>query len=302
MKRKFLSQSQKKRHFRPEQVVYLDVRKDAMQFQQRELRVLVGRRVRVVFRNPQEMPHNVVFIKGDVNKFGAKVDKMLLTNPKAAQLDYIPQKTKVVIAASKILNQGGKQNIDFVAPKKPGRYPFVCTFPGHWRIMQGVLVVHEPKIYFKGDTANGVINIFGGIHHHNFFRDFAKIDGGVINKSTGNAVFYTQNQKEIKWDNIQTLVLCNNKPFHQETKKKIFDKVNSGMGLLILHASTWQKNRWKQYNQVLVGGQSRSHEKYGNFDVIVTKPTHPIMEGVSSKFVILDELFRFQKLPKCYRD
>ena len=29
----------------------------------------------------------------------------------------------------------------FNAPKKAGRYPYVCTFPGHWVIMQGVLVV-----------------------------------------------------------------------------------------------------------------------------------------------------------------
>ena len=23
----------------------------------------------------------------------------------------------------------------------PGAYPYICTFPGHWRIMQGVLTV-----------------------------------------------------------------------------------------------------------------------------------------------------------------
>ena len=29
----------------------------------------------------------------------------------------------------------------FVVSEKPGRYPYLCTFPGHWRIMRGVLVV-----------------------------------------------------------------------------------------------------------------------------------------------------------------
>ena len=30
---------------------------------------------------------------------------------------------------------------EFTAPKQPGRYPFLCTFPGHWRVMKGVLIV-----------------------------------------------------------------------------------------------------------------------------------------------------------------
>ena len=29
----------------------------------------------------------------------------------------------------------------FQAPKQPGIYPYVCTFPGHWIIMKGVMVV-----------------------------------------------------------------------------------------------------------------------------------------------------------------
>jgi azurin len=29
----------------------------------------------------------------------------------------------------------------FTAPKKPGDYPYICTFPGHWIIMKGVMVV-----------------------------------------------------------------------------------------------------------------------------------------------------------------
>ena len=29
----------------------------------------------------------------------------------------------------------------FTAPKEPGHYPYICTFPGHWIIMKGVMVV-----------------------------------------------------------------------------------------------------------------------------------------------------------------
>jgi azurin len=31
--------------------------------------------------------------------------------------------------------------IHFNAPEKAGRYPYLCTFPGHWRLMQGEMVV-----------------------------------------------------------------------------------------------------------------------------------------------------------------
>ena len=29
------------------------------------------------------------------------------------------------------------------APKTPGRYPYLCTFPGHWKLMNGGLIVEE---------------------------------------------------------------------------------------------------------------------------------------------------------------
>ncbi len=31
----------------------------------------------------------------------------------------------------------------FKAPSKPGIYPYVCTFPGHWVIMNGIMVVAD---------------------------------------------------------------------------------------------------------------------------------------------------------------
>jgi azurin len=34
-----------------------------------------------------------------------------------------------------------QMSIYFDAPAKPGRYPFLCTFPGHWMVMNGVMVV-----------------------------------------------------------------------------------------------------------------------------------------------------------------
>ena len=34
-----------------------------------------------------------------------------------------------------------QMSIYFRAPAAKGRYPYLCTFPGHWMVMNGVMVV-----------------------------------------------------------------------------------------------------------------------------------------------------------------
>ena len=46
-----------------------------------------------------------------------------------------------VLFATTLLNPGESVTVQFRAPSQPGDYPFVCTFPGHWRVMNGVLRV-----------------------------------------------------------------------------------------------------------------------------------------------------------------
>lgn len=46
-----------------------------------------------------------------------------------------------VLAHTKLVDAGKSDTIDFVAPKTPGVYPFICTFPGHAGSMKGTLTV-----------------------------------------------------------------------------------------------------------------------------------------------------------------
>jgi azurin len=50
-------------------------------------------------------------------------------------------KTDDVIAYADITEPGKQQTIYFTVPQQPGRYPFLCTFPGHWKLMNGLLIV-----------------------------------------------------------------------------------------------------------------------------------------------------------------
>jgi len=55
---------------------------------------------------------------------------------------YIPVSNKVLLG-SKLLQPGENQALSFDVPSEPGVYPYVCTYPGHWRRMYGALYVVE---------------------------------------------------------------------------------------------------------------------------------------------------------------
>lgn len=120
--------------------IKLGVIKDQMKFDKKALKVKAGEKVRVVFSNTDHMQHNFLLLKsGTLEKVGNMADQML-TDPKAMEKQYIPD-TPDVLAYSPLVNPHERAVITFTAPAEPGEYPYVCTFPGHWRIMQGVLTV-----------------------------------------------------------------------------------------------------------------------------------------------------------------
>jgi type 1 glutamine amidotransferase len=82
----------------------------------------------------------------------------------------------------------------------------------------------------------------------------------------------------------------------EKVHKAIFDFVNAGKGLVLVHPGLWYNWRnWPEYNRQLVGGGARSHDRYGSFKVQVVKKDHPIMKGVEETFSLKDELYHFQK-------
>ena len=54
----------------------------------------------------------------------------------------MPVSSKILLA-SQLLQPRQSQKLDFTAPSQPGIYPYVCTYPGHWRRMFGALYVVE---------------------------------------------------------------------------------------------------------------------------------------------------------------
>ncbi len=104
------------------------------------IRVKAGEPIRFTFQNPDVVPHNWVLIKpGTLPQVGDLVNK-IIADPDAATRHYVP-KSENVLFYTDIVSPGDAQTINFNAPTQPGRYPYLCTFPGHWMVMNGVLIV-----------------------------------------------------------------------------------------------------------------------------------------------------------------
>ena len=102
--------------------------------------VQAGEAVALTLVNPDVVPHNIAIVKpGALEDVGRQSDR-LISDPNAAFRHYVPDSPSV-IAYTDVVTPKQRFTIYFKAPKRPGRYPFLCTFPGHWKVMNGVMVV-----------------------------------------------------------------------------------------------------------------------------------------------------------------
>ncbi|TFV97944.1 dehydrogenase [Algoriphagus kandeliae] len=111
-----------------------------MKYDKTSFTVKAGSQVTIDFENPDFMQHNMVIgQKGSLEIIGKAADE-LARNPKGAEQNYVPSIPEVIIA-TRLVDPEGRESLVFVAPSEPGEYPFVCTVPGHWRMMNGIMKV-----------------------------------------------------------------------------------------------------------------------------------------------------------------
>ena len=118
-----------------------------MAYDREKMVVQAGSSVQLVFKNLDNMPHNFVLTKpGALAKTGQRAETEA-TLPDTIARHYVPDSSDVLLA-SRLLQPQEQQTLNFQAPKQPGVYPYVCTYPGHWRRMYGALyVVGNIKLY-----------------------------------------------------------------------------------------------------------------------------------------------------------
>ena len=122
-----------------EEIVIIVNSNDLMKFDKTELRVFEGQKITLTLNHTGKMSkeimgHNFVLLKkdADLNDFAQRA--ML-----ARENEYIPDGDETIVY-TKLIGGGESDTITFTAPEK-GSYTYICTFPGHYGLMKGVLTV-----------------------------------------------------------------------------------------------------------------------------------------------------------------
>ncbi len=111
-----------------------------MSWDPKEFTVAPNSIVAIEMTNSDSMQHNLlVCAPGSLSEIGVAADK-LGEGAIGKRREYVPDSLKVLeIMGLTAPNATGV--LWFIAPAKPGTYPLVCTYPGHWRMMNGKLKV-----------------------------------------------------------------------------------------------------------------------------------------------------------------
>ena len=122
-------------------VVVIRTLREQMQYDTRYFAVQAGKPVQIVLQNDDAMPHNLVIATpGAMQEVAVAAGTMPPPGDLNAKTAYVPESPKVLQALS-MVQPGESESLNFTAPAKPGEYDFVCTFPGHWVRMYGVMLV-----------------------------------------------------------------------------------------------------------------------------------------------------------------
>ena len=116
---------------------------DAIKFSLTEIGAKAGERLSVTLVNTGTMPkfsmgHNWLLLAAGVDP-----EAFVTVAAEAATTDYVPAARQAdILAATKLRGPNERDTVTFNAPSTPGRYDFLCSFPGHFQVgMRGVLIV-----------------------------------------------------------------------------------------------------------------------------------------------------------------
>lgn len=137
-----LDESEKVDLGKPDKTIVLKTIQHEMKYAQTKLTAKAGTILEIVFTNVDFMQHNILILKpGSLEKVGAAADK-LAQLPEGISVQYIPSVPEVLYSTP-LVNPDQKYSLKFRVPDIPGDYPYICSYPGHWRIMNGVLTVEK---------------------------------------------------------------------------------------------------------------------------------------------------------------
>jgi len=123
--------------------------REQMRYDTPRLVVEAGKPFEIILINDDFMPHNLVVTRpGGREIIGPMADQMRPDKLDPQGRAFIPnsvtrlsQPHEQILGATRMLEAGQQETLKLTAPTEEGDYSYVCTFPGHWPVMWGTLVV-----------------------------------------------------------------------------------------------------------------------------------------------------------------
>jgi azurin len=116
---------------------------DLMKYSVTEIVAKPGEQLRIRLTSAGTIPKEVMAHNFVLLKLGTDVTKFSMAAAMARDTGYIPAALKSeIIANTGLAGPGETVEVTFAAPKAPGKYPYTCTFAGHFQAgMTGWLIV-----------------------------------------------------------------------------------------------------------------------------------------------------------------
>ena len=88
-----------------------------MKYDTPELTVKVGKKIKLIFANPDYLPHNIVLVKP--GKLESVATAAIALGAEGFKMSFVP-KTDDVIWSTKLIDHRKEEIIEFTAPTSPG--------------------------------------------------------------------------------------------------------------------------------------------------------------------------------------
>jgi azurin len=128
--------------------------REQMRYDTTRIVVEAGKPFEIILENLDMMPHNLVIVQpGAREEVGTQAQTMQPTPDRRGKV-YVPNNRKI-LSSSKLLEPGQKETLKMTAPLVTGNYDYVCTYPEHWKVMFGqLIVVKDMDEFLKASAEN----------------------------------------------------------------------------------------------------------------------------------------------------
>ncbi len=127
---------------KPDTIIEITTLKGEMKYNKPIITVYPGKKIKLILRNQDDMHHNLAITKPGKGKDMKVAQEAWKLGVDGFAKHWIPKHPDLLFA-SKMADPHSSSTLYFTAPKRTGKYPYVCTLPGHAQVMRGTMIVSK---------------------------------------------------------------------------------------------------------------------------------------------------------------